>query len=557
MTRTDATPAARRPGSRWLLAALPAAAVLVAQFAAMQPAFVDDQYIFYRYAENWAAGHGPVFNPGEYVEGFSSAAWLVLLTAAELVGISSEDAGPFLSLGLALGCLALLSLATRRLMPDAPLAAAIAALALAVLTGFAFYASSGMDTAVFTLALLASVVALALYVERVEARGAAGRRWTAAAVGCLVVLVFVRAEGFAYALLLALVAVAAGAPAHRRRLLVLPAAALGAIVALIAVRQAVFGEWLPATVMAKGYVSHFAIEAIAGSESFATAGTALREGVQYVGAPLLVLLAAIAVGVTVELRGRRRPPPLVLLALAGSVCAVAITIWAAGDWMPHDRFLVPIAPLVLLLAIWTAARVLRRLPSARGAVPAGVAAVAAVAAVGVDPGALGEEPPLLYEASGATGEALAGTPAREVVATHFAGRLAYEAGRGTYVRDMLGLTDIHNAKHGEHWVPSFGRTDFEHSLRGIDVLVSPVAADYGRLLDLASARGAPEGEYVLIAGRWGRAGHYTAVRARAPAREALERACRCDAAVLDQRAVAALAAFELDTLRPATSSGTP
>jgi arabinofuranosyltransferase len=39
----------------------------------------EDSYITYRYALNFAAGHGLVFNPGEYVEGYSNPLWLFML----------------------------------------------------------------------------------------------------------------------------------------------------------------------------------------------------------------------------------------------------------------------------------------------------------------------------------------------------------------------------------------------------------------------------------------------------------------------------------------------
>ena len=36
------------------------------------PFAIDDAYISLRYAENWANGYGPVFNPGERVEGYTN-----------------------------------------------------------------------------------------------------------------------------------------------------------------------------------------------------------------------------------------------------------------------------------------------------------------------------------------------------------------------------------------------------------------------------------------------------------------------------------------------------
>lgn len=49
---------------------------------------VDDSYIFYRYAENLANGHGLVFNVGEPEgEGFTSWTWLLLLAFFKVLGL--------------------------------------------------------------------------------------------------------------------------------------------------------------------------------------------------------------------------------------------------------------------------------------------------------------------------------------------------------------------------------------------------------------------------------------------------------------------------------------
>ena len=48
---------------------------------------VDDAYISYRYAENFANGHGLVFNPGEKVEGYTNFLWVLLLGILKKIGI--------------------------------------------------------------------------------------------------------------------------------------------------------------------------------------------------------------------------------------------------------------------------------------------------------------------------------------------------------------------------------------------------------------------------------------------------------------------------------------
>jgi len=45
----------------------------------------DDAMISMRYAENWAAGLGPVWNPGERVEGVTNFAWTALMALVHLV----------------------------------------------------------------------------------------------------------------------------------------------------------------------------------------------------------------------------------------------------------------------------------------------------------------------------------------------------------------------------------------------------------------------------------------------------------------------------------------
>ena len=41
----------------------------------------NDAFISFRYARNLLEGHGLVFNPGEYVEGYSNFLWVLELAA--------------------------------------------------------------------------------------------------------------------------------------------------------------------------------------------------------------------------------------------------------------------------------------------------------------------------------------------------------------------------------------------------------------------------------------------------------------------------------------------
>jgi len=60
---------------------------------------LDDAYVYFRYADNWVfLGRGLVYNPGEYAEGYTSPAWLLLLSALRLPGVGYWIAVRFLGL---------------------------------------------------------------------------------------------------------------------------------------------------------------------------------------------------------------------------------------------------------------------------------------------------------------------------------------------------------------------------------------------------------------------------------------------------------------------------
>src|SRR5262249_51597579 len=74
----------------------------------------DDAFISYRYAANLAHGFGPVFNPGERVEGYSNFLWVVMMALLIRLGGEPERIGPLVSAGFALATLALVMFAAQR-----------------------------------------------------------------------------------------------------------------------------------------------------------------------------------------------------------------------------------------------------------------------------------------------------------------------------------------------------------------------------------------------------------------------------------------------------------
>jgi len=55
-----------------------------------RPFFHDDAYITLRYANQWQSGNGPVWNPNERVEGYTSFLHLAVLAPLQKIGISPE-----------------------------------------------------------------------------------------------------------------------------------------------------------------------------------------------------------------------------------------------------------------------------------------------------------------------------------------------------------------------------------------------------------------------------------------------------------------------------------
>ena len=83
--------------------------VLLAWLTSVAWFLTDDAFISFRYVRNLLEGHGLVFNPGEYVEGYTNFLWILELAALwGLFGVRLEHAAPWLSIAFTVGTLAAL-----------------------------------------------------------------------------------------------------------------------------------------------------------------------------------------------------------------------------------------------------------------------------------------------------------------------------------------------------------------------------------------------------------------------------------------------------------------
>lgn len=424
-------------------------------FRAWRSAVIDeDAYISFRYARNLLEGHGLVFNPGwQPVEGITNLLWTLCLAAVSWLGADLTSAA--LVLGVVCGGLTLIVAYhwCRTELTELPIsrrAAYVLALAapllIALAPGFAFYAGSGLEVAMFALLLVTGLY----FLGRAESA-----RFAAAGSFLLGAAAITRPEG---ALVLA---VASGVFVLRcvlerpagtgllRRAGVAGAAGIlpGALVVGVTTlwRVLYYGSPIPNTASAKA----------GGLEVMERWGIPyLLDAVQANWIHVVWLLALCG-----ALAHRR-------LLVHGLAVLLILPLWCAyvvyvgGDYMPFYRLLVPILPAAYVLAVAGIAGICTAIPGFADRVsPAAGAAVMGVPLAG-----------LVFLFASQVPEQLEAEQAREqnvredvqywralgnwfdenrpnaVVARNAVGSFGYHS--DVNIVDMLGLNNEYIAQHG-------------------------------------------------------------------------------------------------------------
>ncbi|MGW3997319.1 hypothetical protein [Amycolatopsis sp. NPDC004772] len=409
----------------------------------------EDALVTFRYAQNIADGNGPVFNPGERVEGYTNFLWLVLVALPRAAfGADVRTTAVVLGVLAALGCVLLAYFAANRIVTAAGAAPRPAiGVAAAVLTasagGLAVYGASGSEVPLFVLLVLAVGYALA------------ARRPVVAGV-LVAFAVMTSPEGLVVAVLAGLWL--AGAALKEKHSWWAPVGyVLGALVFLIprlAWRATFYEHFLPAPLAAK----------LGGpfGEHLATgwpylAGFALA----HQGFLLLGLVAAVALLLRRTEAVEARALLWLLFAMAAGLAAAAVLI--GGDPGPSWRLLAPIPPLLAVAAagtygVLTADVVVKPSPWPKPVTPrlvpvtaCGLAGIAVLVSV-FSPEMLdrvrvwhshGTE---LAEIGDWLGDYL---PPGSVVSAAAPGALAAHGGQ-LLIIDVLGRTDDHIAREGQH-----------------------------------------------------------------------------------------------------------
>ncbi|WP_282420002.1 hypothetical protein [Polyangium sp. 15x6] len=105
----------------------------------------DDAFISFRYARNFSRGEGLVFNPGEWVEGYTNFLWTLVLGLLAKLRVSIPHAGLFGNLAAYAVAIVFVALVVRKASPK-PAIIPFAALCLAGSRPFYTFASSGLET---------------------------------------------------------------------------------------------------------------------------------------------------------------------------------------------------------------------------------------------------------------------------------------------------------------------------------------------------------------------------------------------------------------------------
>ena len=303
------------------------AAIMTLHAALYFHSTVDDAFITFRFARNWAEGLGPVYQAGERVEGYTSFAWMALLALAHRASLDIEAASKVLSYAAGLAALVFTLRLSRSALENRALAPLGPAL-LALQSLWAAWIFSGMET-VFFAAALAGATAL------MTAESEAGRATLGSAIA-FGLLVWIRPEGalFAGCAFLALHPLR-DLGAGRWRSAARWALVCGAIVVPFWLwRWRYYGAFFPNTFYAKTELS---------LGSLYRGFTSLGDFGLYWGAVgfILIVLSAWS-GRPGGALGRflRLAIPLFLL----------YTIWAGGDVL-HLRFFVHVMPLLVVMML--------------------------------------------------------------------------------------------------------------------------------------------------------------------------------------------------------------
>lgn len=336
---------------RLRLLLLGVAAVVLVFHAFVFNFITDDAYISFVYSRHLAEHGQLVFNPGDYVEGYTNFLWTVLIGLGMLAKIPPEWSAKVLSAAAALGTLWFAHVAVERALGRRTPWSALPAGLLALSSGFACWTSGGLETQLFTLLCTIAIEGL------VSAEDSRGLRRAGIA---LALAAMTRPEGLIVAAVVGVTRLICNAFGKRRIIgrteLIAAACFLGIWAPWFAWRWWYYGWPFPNTYYVKAH-GPWASPALAKQMQDA--------GMYYIWAwlkqtKLIWVLPIVLVGLATA---RTKTPRFTLGLVCTLIAAVYIpyTISVGGDFMGLHRFIMPlfvIAAIALTLGLeWINERV--------------------------------------------------------------------------------------------------------------------------------------------------------------------------------------------------------
>jgi hypothetical protein len=310
--------------------------LLVWNMARVRAFTVDDAYISYRYARNFARGLGLVYNPGERIEGYTNFLWTLLLGLGFKLHLDPEVVAKVLGGIASLGALTAVFVLSRRLRPFS-LFPCLATWLMATSIVQSGYAVFGLETSLFTCLVLWGLIFFFREHERGTGFPLSGLVFGLAGL--------TRPEAAMY---LGVPMLLLGRSFIGRQNILRGACFVVIVGAHMLWRHAYYGTWLPNSFAAK---TGDLRQQLHGGEVY------LRSYAHHAW-PVL-LLGILGLYLITRPRRSAHPEPERPASHpefeAGSIISLGVAslgyvVIIGGDWMPYFRFLGPIEPLCFVLA---------------------------------------------------------------------------------------------------------------------------------------------------------------------------------------------------------------
>jgi len=291
---------------------------------------IDDLYIYFRYVNNFVHGSGIVYNPGEYVEGFSSFSWLMILSVFGFSGMPLELSAKLISLFLVLVNLILIYKISIK-QGLGKLSFLVCLLMLFNLP-FILWSVSGFEGMFYMFLLLTAFYKIINF--------GTGTR-DLLIISILIFLIAVsRPEGA----LMSIAYVVFIYAFHKNKIFSIKAAVLSGLMfsSFLIFRVIYFGDLLPNTYYAKighDILGYYEIRSYKNGLFYII--EFFKHNLQFI--PLIILIPFTIK----ELISRK----LFLFILTIILVQFFFTIFSGGDWMVQYRFIIPVIPFLSLATV--------------------------------------------------------------------------------------------------------------------------------------------------------------------------------------------------------------